>query len=140
MRRFFMATPSGEFASSNAAILCVVDGDEDERDSVASVLERLDRPVRSFASGEELLEALGQTSLILLIAGVRLPGMSGIELLRKIRSKGIIVPTILISDDGDVPMAVDAMQAGAVDFLERPFVDRVLLRKAESALDKEIRR
>jgi len=137
MRRFFMATPSGELAPSHAATLCVVDGDADERDSLTSVLARLRRPVRSFASGEELLDALGQTSLALLIAGVQLPGMSGIELLRKIRSRGITAPTILISDDGDVTMAVNAMRAGAVDFLERPLVDRVLLRKAESALDSE---
>jgi two-component system response regulator FixJ len=134
-----MATPPGETVATPATILCVVEGDENERDSLTSVLERLHLPVRSYASGEELLEALGQskgrTSLDLLVAGVRLPGMSGIELLKKIRARGVSAPTILVSDEGDIPMAVDAMRAGAVDFLEKPFVDRVLLRRAETALD-----
>ncbi len=134
-----MATPSGEFVSTPTTILCVVEGDESERNSLTSVLERLHRPVRSYASGEELLEALSRTkdrtSLDLLVAGVRLPGMSGIELLKKIRARGVSAPTILVSDEGDIPMAVDAMRAGAVDFLEKPFVDRVLLRRAETALD-----
>ena len=133
-----MATPSGEIVSMPATILCVVEGDENERDSLTSVLERLHLPVKSFASGEELLEALGhtrgRTSLNLLVAGVRLPGMSGIELLKKIRARGVSAPTILVSDEGDIPTAVDAMRAGAVDFLEKPFVDRVLLRRAETAL------
>jgi two-component system response regulator FixJ len=134
-----MATPPGETVATPATILCVVEGDENERDSLTSVLERLHLPVRSYASGEELLEALGQskgrTSLDLLVASVRLPGMSGIELLKKIRARGVSAPTILVSDEGDIPMAVDAMRAGAVDFLEKPFVDRVLLRRAETALD-----
>lgn len=130
-----MATLAGEFDAQHSAVLCIVDGDTEERDALVSVLVKLHCPVHSYASAEELLDALGGTSCDLLVSAVRLPGMSGIELLKRIRARGISAPTILLSDEGDIPTAVDAMRAGAVDFLEKPFVDRVLLRRAEDALD-----
>ena len=68
-------------------------------------------------------------------AAISLPGMNGMELLRELRNRGIPAPTILISDDSDIPTAVDAIRAGAADFIERPFIDRVLLRRVQSALE-----
>ena len=71
----------------------------------------------------------------MLIASTHLPGLSGIELLRKLRARGIQAPAILISDESDIPTAVDAIRSGAADFIERPYIDRILLRRTEAALE-----
>ncbi len=122
-------------AGNRGGTLCVVDGDERERKSLADLLGTLGAPVLSFGSGEDLLGHLAETRIALLVCDVRLPGMSGIELLRRIRDRGVSAPTILISGDGDLKTAVDAMRAGAVDFIEKPIIDRIVLRRAKSALE-----
>lgn len=122
-------------ARSRRAALCVVDGDDRERQSLVELLGALGVPVVSFGSGEDLLGSLAETPIALLVSDVRLPGMSGIELLRRIRDRGVSAPTILISGEGDLRTAVDAMRAGAVDFIEKPVIDRIVLRRAKSALE-----
>jgi FixJ family two-component response regulator len=122
-------------ATSHDATLCVVDGDERERDSLVELLGKLGAPVLAFGSGEDLLGHLGDARIALIVSDVNLPGISGIELLRRIRDRGVSAPTILISGDGDLKTAVDAMRAGAVDFIEKPIIDRIVLRRAKSALE-----
>jgi two-component system response regulator FixJ len=129
-----MADPNST-ARSHGGSLCVVDGDERERQSLVDLLGTLGAPVLSFGSGEDLLGHLAETPIALLVSDVQLPGMSGIELLRRIRDRGVSAPTILISGDGDLKTAVDAMRAGAVDFIEKPIIDRLVLRRAKSALE-----
>ena len=126
---------SGSTPSAAAAAIYVVDGMVDERDSLLSLLGKLGREVRGWESGEALLEALGASGPFILVASASLPGISGIELLKALRTRGVQAPTILISDQSDIPTAVDAIRAGAVDFIERPFIDRILLRRVQSALD-----
>jgi two-component system response regulator FixJ len=113
----------------------VVDGDARERQSLVDLLGTLGAPVRSFSSAEDLLGCLQDTEIALLVSDVRLPGISGIELLRQIRDRGVRAPTILLSGEGDLRTAVDAMRAGAVDFIEKPIIDRLVLRRAKSALE-----
>lgn len=122
-------------ASSHEPTLCVVDGDAHERKSLVELLTGLGAPVLSFDSGEDLLGQLADTDIALLVADVRLPGISGIELLRQIRDRGVGAPMILISGESDLATAVDAMRAGAVDFIEKPIIDRIVLRRAKAALD-----
>jgi two-component system response regulator FixJ len=129
-----MVDPSSN-ASHHSATLCVVDGDERERQSLVDLLGTLGAPVRSFNSAEDLLGCLQDTEIALLVSDVRLPGISGIELLRQIRDRGVRAPTILLSGEGDLRTAVDAMRAGAVDFIEKPIIDRIVLRRAKSALE-----
>lgn len=117
------------------SVLYVVGGTDEDRHSLGVLLRRLGREVLNRSSAEEMLESLTPARPFVLIATVSLPGMSGMELLRELRRRGIPAPTILISDDSDIPTAVDAIRAGATDFIERPFIDRILLRRVQSALE-----
>jgi two-component system response regulator FixJ len=117
------------------SVLYVVGGTEEDRRSLGALLSRLGREVRNKSSAEELLETLTPARPFVLVSTISLPGMDGMELLRELRNRGIPAPTILISDQSDIPTAVDAIRAGAADFIERPFIDRVLLRRVQSALE-----
>jgi two-component system response regulator FixJ len=129
-----MAEPS-RISSAIDATLCVVDGEDSERQSLVELLGQLGTPVEAFPSAEDFLHRLAQLNVALLVSSVRLPGIGGIDLLRQLRDRGVTAPTILISGEGDLQMAVDAMRAGAVDFIEKPIIDRIVLRRAKSALE-----
>jgi FixJ family two-component response regulator len=117
------------------SVLYVVGGTDEERRSLVALLGRLGRHILSRKSAEEMLADLPRHQPFVLISAISLPGMSGMELLRELRRRGISAPTILISDESDIPTAVDAIRAGATDFIERPFIDRILLRRVQSALE-----
>jgi two-component system, LuxR family, response regulator FixJ len=112
---------------SETAIVHVIDDDEALRDSLAFLLRTADLEVMSHASAAAFLDVLPLTGLTCIITDVRMPGLSGIDLLRRVRELGIEVPVIVITGHGDVPLAVEAMRFGAVDFLEKPFDDEILL-------------
>ena len=122
-------------SSAIGTTLCVVDGEDRERQSLVELLGQLGAPVESFHSAEDFLGRLAQLDVALLVSNVRLPGIGGIDLLRQLRHRGVTAPTILISGEGDLQMAVDAMRAGAVDFIEKPIIVRIVLRRAKSALE-----
>lgn len=129
-----MAQASGEIGPVGSA-LCLVEHDADARHALAALLGSLGISVRTYDNAEDLLAALDQVDVSMLVSELSLPGMSGIELLRRLRERGVRAPTILLSEDSDIPTAVDAIRAGAVDFIEKPFIDRVLLRRVKAALD-----
>ncbi|MFN3075911.1 MAG: response regulator transcription factor [Alphaproteobacteria bacterium] len=112
----------------------VIDDAEEVRDSLAVLLESAGFRCRTFASAIEFLGVVqaGWTGCI--IADVRMPGMTGIELQKELLIRGIRLPVIIITAHADVPMAVAALKAGAVDFIEKPFRDRLLLDSLRTAL------
>ncbi len=129
-----MVQASGEITPAGVS-LCVVEHDADARTSLAALFAGLGIDVRTYTSAEDLLSTLDQVEMSMLVSELTLPGISGIELLRRLRERGVRAPTILLSEDSDIPTAVDAIRAGAVDFIEKPFIDRVLLRRVKAALE-----
>ena len=114
--------------------LCVVENDGAERAQLAELLSGLGIDVETFSSAEELLAALDHTQIQVLVSELDLPGIGGIELLAELRSRGIDAPTILLAEQSDVPTAVGAIRAGAADFIEKPVINRILLRRVQQAL------
>ncbi len=114
----------------------VVDDDDAARQSLEFLLKSHKFTVQAHDSAVAFLSALPNLSLGCVITDVRMPGMSGIELLKRLKSMAKSVPVIVITGHGDVPLAVDAMKYGAADFLEKPFDDELLLGAVRSALDR----
>lgn len=120
-------------------IVHLIDDDEAVRTSLSFVLEMADLPNRAYGSAQEFLDAAGSLDSGCIVTDVRMPGMSGIELVRKLRERGDSIPVIVITGHGDVPLAVEAMRAGAMDFIEKPFEHDVLLASIRSALNAHAR-
>jgi len=99
----------------------IVDDDEAVRDSLRWLLEANGYRVRAYASAETFLDEYDSTQLGVLIADIRMPGMSGLELQEQLIARESIMPVVFITGHGDVPMAVSTMKKGAIDFLEKPF-------------------
>jgi two-component system response regulator FixJ len=117
--------------------VCVIDDDDALRESLAFLLRTAQIDVVSYASATTFLDALPDTHASCVITDVRMPEMSGIDLLRRLKELKIDVPVIVITGHGDVPLAVEAMKVGASDFLEKPFDDEVLLASVRSALKRQ---
>lgn len=115
----------------------LVDDEADIRDAVSFLLGTAGFEVRTFASPAELLEQITPEHRGCLILDVRLPGMDGLELQARLREDGVTMPILFISGHGDIPMAVRAVNAGALDFLEKPFDDEALLERVEQALEQD---
>jgi len=122
---------------SEKAIVHVIDDDEAIRQSLAFLLQAAKLEVKTYASAIAFLEALPDTASGCVITDVRMPGMSGVDLLRRLKELKIAIPVIVITGHGDVALAVEAMKVGAVDFLEKPFDDDVLLASVQSALKRQ---
>jgi two-component system response regulator FixJ len=130
-------------ASDMKGIVHVIDDDEGLRESLNFLLRTAQIEVKSFASAKAFLESLPDPRLACVITDVRMPEISGIDLLRRLKELKITVPVIVITGHGDVTLAVEAMKIGAMDFLEKPFDDEVLLSSVATALkqrDGEIKR
>jgi len=122
---------------SEKAIVHVIDDDEAIRQSLAFLLQAAKLEVKTYSSAMAFLDALPDTTASCVITDVRMPGMSGVDLLRRLKELKIGVPVIVITGHGDVALAVEAMKVGAVDFLEKPFDDDVLLASVQSALKRQ---
>ena len=105
----------------------VVDDDEAVRDSLQWLLEGKDYRVRCFESAEAFLSRLDAREVACLIADIRMGGMTGLELQDRLLERKSPLPIVFITGHGDVPMAVDAMKKGAVDFIQKPFKEDELL-------------
>ena len=119
---------------SDAAMVHVVDDDEAMRQSMAFLLRTANIQVQTYETATDFLNALSQAKPGCVVTDVRMPGMSGIELLQRLRNLKVSMPVIVITGHGDVPLAVEAMKGGAVDFIEKPFDDEVLLGAVRAAL------
>lgn len=114
----------------------VVDDDEAVRDSLTFLLQSAKMRVRAYESADAFVSALPGVEPGCVITDIRMPGMSGIELLRILAERKIALPVIVITGHGDVPLAVQAMKGGASDFLEKPFDDDMLLAAVNAALSR----
>jgi len=115
------------------ATVHVIDDDEAARHSLAFLLGTAKIDVKTYDSAAAFLKGLADVKSGCIITDVRMPGMSGIELLRKLKELGVTVPVIVVTGHGDVPLAVEAMKVGAADFLEKPFDDEAMLAAVRSA-------
>ncbi len=114
--------------------IALVDDDPGVRDATAAMLERDGHQVVRFDCGESFLDALPGRTFDVILLDIRMPGMSGIDVLRALASGAKEVPVIVLTGHGDVPIAVEAMKLGAVDFLEKPYPSSLLFRSVREAL------
>lgn len=127
-------------SSANPTVF-VVDDDEAIRQSLCLLIEDIGLNVKTFGGAREFLAHYDPSQPGCLVLDVRMSGMSGLELQARLRELNTEIPTVIITGHGDVPMAVEAMKAGAMDFIEKPFRDQVLLDSIQRAveLDRRIR-
>lgn len=116
------------------AVIYVVDDDEAIRDSLRLLLRSVGLKSEVFANASDFLKALDPKRHSCLLADIRMPGMSGLELQDELNRRHIEIPTIFITGHGDVPMAVNAIRAGAIDFIQKPFRDQDLIDRIHEAL------
>lgn len=107
--------------TTNSSTIYVVDDDDAVRDSLRFLLETNGYNVQTFASGEEFLEKYDPSLISILITDVRMPGMTGLQLQEELNARKVNIPIVFITGHGTVPMVVDTMKKGAVDFIEKPF-------------------
>jgi two-component system response regulator FixJ len=119
------------------AIIYVIDDDEAVRQSLEFLLKTAGVAVRSFDSAKAFLDILPQVGFGCIITDVRMPEITGIDLLRKVKEVNRDLPVIVITGHCDISLAVEAMKIGAADFLEKPFDDDHLLAAVHNALDRE---
>ncbi|MGC2409512.1 MAG: response regulator FixJ [Methyloceanibacter sp.] len=114
-------------------VVHIVDDDEVVRRSLAFLLSTAGIPVRVYDSATSFLHALPSLQEGCLITDVRMPDLTGIELLHRLKAKSIKLPVIVITGHGDIPLAVEAMKSGAIDFIEKPFAEEAILRAVRAA-------
>src|SRR6478752_414378 len=119
------------------AVVHVVDDDLAVRQSLSFLLASDGLPVRLHESASAFLERVGELGAGCIVTDVRMPGIDGIEFLRRIKARGITLPVIVMTGHADVPLAVEAMKEGAVDFIEKPFDDDILLSTVRAALKRQ---
>lgn len=117
------------------ACIAIVDDDAAVRSSLASVLSTYGYETRTFARARDAIAELAHGQWDCLLLDVRMPDLDGLSALKLLQSSGIALPVIMITGHGDIPMAVQAMKLGAVDFIEKPVVDEVLVQSIGAALE-----
>ena len=114
----------------------VIDDDDAMRDSLQFLLDSANFETRLFETAQAFLEALPAITSGCVVSDIRMPGIDGIELLKRVKSAKVSLPVIIMTGHGDIPLAVEAMKLGAIDFLEKPFEDDRLLARIEAALQQ----
>jgi FixJ family two-component response regulator len=124
-------------SAADEAIVFIIDDDARMRAAMERLLKSVGLHAEAFATPQEFLRRKAPDYLSCLVLDVRLPGMSGLDVQRKLIDSGIHIPIIFISGHGDIPMTVKAMKSGAVEFLTKPFRDQDLLDAIQQALERE---
>jgi FixJ family two-component response regulator len=117
-----------------STFVAIVDNDDVLRGEVQASLNHAGLPARAFASAEEFLHSGQQHRTACLITHIRMPGMSGLDLQARLNAEQIRIPTIFITAHGDARMRMQALRAGAVEFLAKPIDDEILLERVRAAL------
>ena len=118
----------------------LVDDDATVRDALGLFLEASDLVVRAYASAQEFLRHYQPDWPGCMVLDIRMPGMTGLELQKVLKRRRIEIPIIFLTGHGDIPMSVKALKAGAVDFIEKPFKDAVLLDRIREAIAIDVHR
>ena len=118
----------------NSTFIAIVDDDDLMRSALLGLLKEAGLPARTFTSAEEFLSSGDRSHTACLIADIRMPGMSGLDLQATLNAEQIAIPTIFITAHGDCRMRMQALRAGALEFLTKPFDDEVLLESVRLAL------
>jgi FixJ family two-component response regulator len=121
-------------SKSSSQLVAIVDDDRSIQNAVKDLMESAGFSARCFGSAEEFLAWNHRNDIACLIADIRMPGMSGLELQAKLNTEGSHIPIIFITAHSDAKMKLAAIKAGAVEFLSKPFDDEVLLAKVRPAL------
>lgn len=124
-------------STETSPMVYIVDDDEPIRDSISMLLDTLEIPHAVFADAPSFLAAVGKNSNGIAVLDIRMPGMSGLDLQDQLIAQGTKIPIVFITGHGDVPMAVEAMKKGAIDFIRKPFRDQELLDSINEALNTE---
>ena len=117
-------------------VIYVVDDDEAVRQSLEFLLKTAGMTVRGFDNAKSFLDVLPEVRSGCIITDVRMPEITGIDLLRRVKDSGVDIPVIVITGHGDISLAVEAMKIGAIDFLEKPFDDETLLDAVRGSLHR----
>ena len=121
--------------TGNNKAVAIVDDDEEVRVALGGLLKSAGLAARAFESAEEFIESGQQSQVACLITDIRMPGISGLELQAKLNAEGCSIPIVFITAHGDAKMRMQALRAGAVEFLAKPFDDDVLLESVYAALE-----
>jgi RNA polymerase sigma factor (sigma-70 family) len=124
-------------SKDDAATVMVVDDDAGVRNAMRALLKSVGLKCSLYASAQEFLSAYQASQLGCLVLDIRMPGMSGMDLQQELNLRGAVIPVIFMTGHGDIPMAVEAMQHGAFDFLQKPFRDQDLLDRIQRAIVKD---
>ena len=119
------------------AVVHVIDDDDALRDSLSFLLTAADIPVATYPSAVDFLKALPGIASGCVVTDIRMPEMSGMELLKQLRKDGSALQVIVMTGHGDVPLAVEAMRLGAADFIEKPFDDEALIASVRMAIARQ---
>lgn len=122
--------------SKNEHTIFVVDDDQAVRESLRWLLESVGHQVQTYPSATAFLNAYDPGHSGCLLLDVRMPGMSGLELQEVLNKRQVDIPVIIITGHGDVPMAVQAMKAGAMEFIEKPFNDQILIDRVQACIER----
>lgn len=115
-------------------VVHIVDDDEAMRDSLQFLLDSADLPARTYDSAVSFLAALADLEPGCILTDVRMPEINGLEMVRRVKAAGIAMPVIVMTGHADLALAIEAMRAGVIDFLEKPFEDEALLSALRTAL------
>lgn len=121
------------------AVIHIIDDDDAIRDSLTFLLETSGFAARAYESAEQFLEARMDAAPGCILTDVRMPEMSGLDLVRRLNEVGSTLPVVMMTGHADVPLAVEAMKAGVIDFIEKPFDDETLLESLRTALREDRR-
>ena len=130
-----MTTFESMATAKSSSVVAIVDDDDLMRSALQGLLKAVGLPARAFASAEEFLESGQQHDAACLIADIRMSGMSGLELQARLNADRIRIPTIFITAHGDDRLRMQALRAGAVEFLAKPFDNQALLARVRAAVE-----
>jgi FixJ family two-component response regulator len=120
----------------NSRLVAIVDDDESVQRALQDLIESDGLSALCFGSAEQFLDSQARSKVVCLIADIRMPGMSGLELQAKLKAERCLIPVVFITAHGDAEMRIHAMRQGAVEFLSKPFDDAVLLEIVHTALER----